>query len=517
MEKALYRARKHFGKKLTNMTISEFKDLCQTLSHSTDRTERPVHHRQPQTNHTEKVCFVRGFTNPLSNFCYANFTFQSIVYKTVEHAFHHQKALYFDHYNLADEVYTADRPYKARTITSKIKKTKNWLNSRTKLMYAILKAKYQQVATFRNAVNNSGNSEIIHNVVDPFWGSGKEGNGWNKYGTLLTQLRKEKPVTYAECVTQQQRNKMREQSKPSTTLDTSSHTGQDTIELVVTSSTSKDHNENPASPSNQTKEHCNNQNDTPEIPPGTNKHNDSPNITKMVLRSQKQQEPEYNGTCNNQNDTPEIPSETNKHNGSPSITKRVLRSQKQQKPECNSAYRTVHKRTKNKDKDWQIPTILNDTLILGDSNLARIETHDLPPNTQIESFPGAKLHHIPSVVTKYPENKPKPKRVILSIGINNRDCNLAESKQDCKEMFASIKQQFPKCEIAFCELNFSDKLSTKAKNNLSSINKFVHSLQGITNIPPVEKAKFISEKDNIHWKPKTANYMINWWFQNLNY
>ena len=477
MEKALHRARKNFGKKLANSAISEFKNLCQTWRHPTNENTKPNHEKPQRTNHTETTRFVRGYTNPLSNFFFANFTFQGIVYKTVEHAFNHQKALYFDHHHLADEVYSADKPYKARTITSQIKKTTNWLNSRTKLMYDILKAKYQQVTSFRNEINISENMEIIHNVVDPFWGSGKEGNGLNKYGKLLTQLTKDKPETYAECVKSPNRNKTNENSKPCTTSQNSPNSDLDTTDLPGSKPTPSNRFENSGS-SDQ----------TPHKQKG-----------------------------DNQKDSPKFQSKVNNQCNSPSVSKRVLRPRKQQEPECMTTVRTIHKKTKNKEVDWQLCNISNDTLILGDSNLTRIEKCDMIPNTQIEAFPGAQIQHITTIVSKYPENQPKPKRVILSVGINNRDCNFARTKQDCKEMFAKIKQKFPKCEIVFSELNFSGKLSIQAKRNLASLNKFVQSHEGVTNIPPIDKSHFRLTGDNIHWTPKTAKHMINWWSQNLNF
>ena len=161
--------------------------------------------------------------------------------------------------------------------------------------------------------------------------------------------------------------------------------------------------------------------------------------------------------------------------------------------------------------------IFNDTLIIGDSNLARIETKDMPADTQIEAFPGANISHITSILKKYPNDKPKPKRIILSVGINNRDSDLTKTKQDCKELFECAAKKFPKSEIAFCEINFSGRLKQKSRENLTAINKLAASTKEITNIPAIEKSHFKLTRDNIHWKPETAKYMVNWWSQNLNY
>ena len=56
---------------------------------------------------------------------------------------------------------------------------------------------------------------------------------------------------------------------------------------------------------------------------------------------------------------------------------------------------------------------------MGDSNLAKISATP-SDKIQIESFPGARFRNITAILKKY-EHPEKPSKVILSVGINNRN------------------------------------------------------------------------------------------------
>lgn len=128
------------------------------------------------------------------------------------------------------------------------------------------------------------------------------------------------------------------------------------------------------------------------------------------------------------------------------------------------------------------------------------------------------MSHIKSIIEKYPDDKQKPKRIILSVGINDRKSPEFKSKTTFNHLISSIKHTFPQCEIAVCELNYSDGgLLDSEKNNLSSLNKHIISHKDVTNIPPIAESLFQTENDNIHWKRRTAKSMIKWWFKHLNY
>ena len=88
-------------------------------------------------------------------------------------------------------------------------------------------------------------------------------------------------------------------------------------------------------------------------------------------------------------------------------------------------------------------------------------TNEAPPNTQIESYPGARLDHIKKLVENYPGKKSKPTTVILSVGINNRLNKNTEIIDQSTALIEAVKAKFPKAEIAFGELNYSKHLPTQ--------------------------------------------------------
>lgn len=547
--KALYRARKQFGSKLHHATISEFQNMFQSVESQNNKPTTKTQNSASSTHKHDR--FVRGYNDPLSNYFSAKFIFQNVTYNTVEQAFHHQKALYFDQFNIAKEVYNIQKPYQAKPLTSKIRKTTDWLNDRKRLMRSILRAKYDQVQSFRDELNRCKNMNLIHNIPDTFWGTGygKQGDGLNKYGKILYEMVNN--PTFAEIAASpkkcQPANNIEKpncaENKPSKT----SHTDNTNTEHADTRSKFQSSHAS-SSPKTDKKQHV--KQTTTQVTNTTQKHSD------RTLRSHK------NTKTSNQLSKPENKTDQSNHslnslkisttssktvsknggtNGdyksstkgnriertkqvkshithtAPNTSDRVLRSSSNTKTNKQTT-KSVHPKSNYKHREWKIENIFSENLILGDSNLARIEISDIPTKTQIEAFPGAHMSHIKSIIEKYPDDKQKPKRIILSVGINDRKSPEFKSKTTFNHLISSIKHTFPQCEIAVCELNYSDGgLLDSEKNNLSSLNKHIISHKDVTNIPPIAESLFQTENDNIHWKRRTAKSMIKWWFKHLNY
>lgn len=80
---------------------------------------------------------------------------------------------------------------------------------------------------------------------------------------------------------------------------------------------------------------------------------------------------------------------------------------------------TRHKNTFHKLKDWDL-NVAENTVIMGDSNLNRIQSHYLP-GIQIDSYPGATVRHAETVLSKIPTEMENVKEVILSFEVNSRE------------------------------------------------------------------------------------------------
>lgn len=517
IDKSLHRAKKNHGKKLSFTTISEFRKIindCQQSQHinlersNSNKSSENVNKNVPKTSR-----FVRGYTDPLSNFFRENFKFQNVIYQTIEHAYHHQKAIFFNDINCAEKVLRTKKPYQAKTITAHLEKTTHWLNARTKLMAKILESKYDQITTFRDELNKFAKSEIIHNVGDIFWGSGKHGQGLNKYGKLLSELINPKSQNKQEY--QKAQNAKQNSPKQAPSCSRNLETPQtEKYSFNVSSIDSPNQSLN----GHIIFENSNNQIQNPSTP--VNRTKTYSEIVQNSLPFPRASTP--CGECSNRNqtNTSNDSSLSDKSSQKSTIqpTKRILRPRKNTNYQTNTGHKNSHDRTGNKFRDWKMPKIVQDTLIIGDSNLNRIPLCDIPPNTQVESFPGARLKHIENIFREHGKIKSQrnPKRIILSVGINDRDVNKKHSIDMCRKLFTTVSKTFPSTEIAFCELNFSGRLTKYAQENLTSINSFAQTENSVTNIPPIAKPGFKLENDNIHWKPQTAKKLINWWFQNLN-
>ena len=184
-------------------------------------------------------------------------------------------------------------------------------------------------------------------------------------------------------------------------------------------------------------------------------------------------------------------------------------------PAALKYYRPVYHRAGAVDRlqDWsylgQKPT-----LIIGDSNLNRIPPHT-HAHIQIDSYSGATIGHICQLLQKTPIHT-HTQTVILSIGINNMNHN--PQLTSIKQLSALHKQAlvtFPNASIHFPVINHSPLLTLKQQQNLRLINSYIVTyLNPLLEIP---HDTFITQPDNIHWTPNTAQHILNHWCTQLNF
>lgn len=97
--------------------------------------------------------------------------------------------MYHNKTELAEEMKKADTANKVKMLSKRINPSESWINKRCKVMKDILVEKFKQVEKFRSALLATGNKPLAHDVVDLFWGTGKNFKGQNMFGKLLMEVR----------------------------------------------------------------------------------------------------------------------------------------------------------------------------------------------------------------------------------------------------------------------------------------------------------------------------------------
>ena len=154
--------------------------------HDTENCSNPVCEKQ------EGVLYFRGFWDPLSPFYNDNVKYKGQHFKTSEHAYHHEKAIFHKHWKAAREIYDAPSPAQAKTTAKRCLPTisKSWTEKMFDVMKEIMMEKAQQCKQFRDKLVNSGSKKLVHNMeCDAVWGFGEDGLGRNEMGKILMCVR----------------------------------------------------------------------------------------------------------------------------------------------------------------------------------------------------------------------------------------------------------------------------------------------------------------------------------------
>ena len=167
---------------------------------------------------------------------------------------------------------------------------------------------------------------------------------------------------------------------------------------------------------------------------------------------------------------------------------------------------------------WALPTVVKDTLILGDSNLCRITDPELIW-LQIECFPGMRLGHTIKILKEYhsrTDSDPKviqPSTVIISVGINNRGNPVSTFQIRVDELLKIAQKVFPKARIYMPLVNFGE-LDESEKQAMRVLNGIFETGLKERTIPLYPSTDFKVGEDNIHWTKECANGIAHHW---LNY
>ena len=125
-----------------------------------------------------------------SNFYVCPFEIGGLIYQTVEHYFQSEK--FPNDKILQQMIRVAPTPTKAR----RLGKTKSnsfrvdWANFRNEVMLKGVRAKFEQNAHLMDLLKSTEGKELREKAFwDGYWGTGRNGKGFNKMGKILESIR----------------------------------------------------------------------------------------------------------------------------------------------------------------------------------------------------------------------------------------------------------------------------------------------------------------------------------------
>ena len=172
-------------------------------------------------------------------------------------------------------------------------------------------------------------------------------------------------------------------------------------------------------------------------------------------------------------------------------------------------------------KPFKLPEINQPTLFLGDSNLSRIT--EIPGSKiQVLSFPGAKFYNIRTLLETMSECNKTVKKLVISLGINERYNNISLSCiPQFERLITTAKEKFPQAKIFCTEIQYNQgKLGAGICSNLVELNNGMKISKNVNFITGL-KSKDIEidpndKKYKIHWTTTCANATMKKWVQSLN-
>lgn len=175
---------------------------------------------------------------------------------------------------------------------------------------------------------------------------------------------------------------------------------------------------------------------------------------------------------------------------------------------------TRHPNAIQKIRTWSFQ-VTDPVVVVGDSNLSRISEHDFS-SVQVESFPGAQIHHLKGVIAKL-DVSVNTQKVVLSVGLNNllRENQEETIKKQFQQLVALTQRRFPNAQIYLPLIQCSELLSRRTLILAKQINTFLQ--QHFTTLSMVDIHIFkVSERDLIHWTKNTALEIFKHWMRQLN-
>ena len=516
----------------------------------------------PATTEGPRTVNAQGPQDPLSNFYMDPLEFQGTTYKSTEHAFQTLKALHFNTPSLRQDIMQAPTAKDAKALTRVLKvlvpeNTRSWDNQKEDIMRQLLHEKSRQCPTFRKKLLETGDATITHKVPDSFWGTtchNSQGTlviGRDKFSSLLMELRatlrrdqtsppqpREKtttpppPVraTYAEALNKRTRasppdatptKKQKTQARCPSTPAKRTLSLSPTEALHLTSTPSKKQKTSlPRRPRN-----THQMSPTPSPP---NFHDSSTSSASETLEASHLDLTNLDLSFSSvlhpaaaaeapADDLPDLHSSRAPPPAAtlPDLTKAPTQSMDFRAPKVhstrllqgNNAVTEIIK--KGQDVLFQKAFV-----ILGDNNLKLIDQGPTHHPVQIVSYCGANISSLYRQHLMSLNASTVPKKVIISIGINNTvPSSEAHLRADLKKMCSKAHMIFPEATLWIPLLNYSRDIA-----NYHLINKILCSTppEGVGILPDLPPHLFQTTKEDHQWTTETANRLLKHWIQYMN-
>jgi ribA/ribD-fused uncharacterized protein len=133
----------------------------------------------------------KGHDHPLSNFYpVKGLKISGRYFHTSEAAYQFEKATFMGNEYMAQRIQDSRTGIQAMRLGSKVKSNEAWQTQKTKIMENVIHAKLRVCKDAKDALMNSGTSEIVEDTGHPFWACGLDGNGQNMMGKILMMYRR---------------------------------------------------------------------------------------------------------------------------------------------------------------------------------------------------------------------------------------------------------------------------------------------------------------------------------------
>ena len=161
---------------------------------------------------------------------------------------------------------------------------------------------------------------------------------------------------------------------------------------------------------------------------------------------------------------------------------------------------------------WYLPPFSASKLIvIGDSNLNRIQTSPLPPSQiQIFSFGGARSQHIKTLLQNY-HGPTQIDTLILSFGINDSHTCVESISADVVSIFQILTSKFSNTRVYFPILNVQPLKLTPSHLHFNQFLDLTYPLHTLPKLP----SNFQTDSDLTHWVTSTADDMLLHWVSHL--
>ena len=327
---------------------------------------------------------VQGAGDVLSNFYPFTFSYKGIRFRSSEHAYQYEKAMFLGDRELAEEVYGSQHAGQAKRFGSQLTYKhsnrpifQSWEMKKKDIMRGILWEKSQQCDLFRSELLKTQNRKLTHNIPhtkDRFWATqynkaGKTFPGEDVFAKLLTEIRgKLSKYTRPPPLVSPSRSDLRTSWPP----------------LIPTVTTNR----------------------------------------LQPLQGEEQVEEPENQTLESERSEPRNTASGRRVNkeikNCPKKTPKVTGNQ-------------LHIYGANEKNSWTLPVCDSKMVILGDSNLSKVTNIEGNAPVEMHSYSGAKPCHFEKLLDGS-TTCTHPSSVILSIGINSRDNKVQTTKTQMKKI-----------------------------------------------------------------------------------